>query len=300
MVAYHAGERSVQDRAGARAQADRNEPGLYDRLPEAILDFLRQQPFALLGGRDAYGRVWASLLAGESGLLDPLDPKLLRVRGRPIEGDPLAELQIGDFVGLLVLESATRRRARLNGRLLDSPPGEWRLYLEQVFSNCPKYIQARHRTPGAPSCVSADPQSAPALTDRQAAWIRTADTCYLASAHGESGADVSHRGGAPGFVRMQPEGNLLLPDYPGNGMFQTLGNLSLDPRCGLLFWDLEAQRTLQLTGRAELIWGGPQVASLPGAQRALRIQVEQVIEAGRLLPFKWGPAEPSPFNPPLS
>ena len=79
-----------------------------------------------------------------------------------------------------------------------------------------------------------------------------ADTFFVASAHPRRGTDVSHRGGDPGFVRMLDDHTLRVPDYAGNSMFNTLGNLHVNPRAGLLFVDFDRWRTLQLTGTATI------------------------------------------------
>jgi predicted pyridoxine 5'-phosphate oxidase superfamily flavin-nucleotide-binding protein len=75
---------------------------------------------------------------------------------------------------------------------------------------------------------------------KQQRLIREADTFFIASSHRDGGADASHRGGNPGFVHVLNETKLIWPDYSGNGMFQTLGNLAIDPRAGLLFMDFES------------------------------------------------------------
>ena len=125
------------------------------------------------------------------------------------------------------------------------------------------------------------------LTADQQAWISRSDTLYIASAHQETGADASHRGGEAGFVRGEGANRLALPDYSGNNMFNTLGNLAVDPRCGLLFIDGPSGSTLQLRGRATLLWDDPRIAAMPGAERLVEIEVEEVTETRNALPLRW-------------
>jgi len=296
-MSFHPGEREVQSRAGVQARAERTRGMLSERMPDAARDFLRQLPFALLGGAAPSGAVWASLLCGPPGFLDPTEPDLLRISGTLAPWDPLSgALEPGGAVGLLAIEPATRRRMRVNGILQAAPDGELRLHTLQVYANCPKYIQAR-----AVAFTGAAGAGRTTVAQRLDAdhrrWIESSDTAFIASTHKEGGADVSHRGGAPGFIRILDEGTLLMPDYLGNALFQSLGNLVLDPRVGLLWPGFAGEGTLQISGRAELLWDGPLVASLAGAERALLIRVEQVVRSSIPLPLQWGASEPSLFNP---
>ena len=93
-----------------------------------------------------------------------------------------------------------------------------------------------------------------ALDARTRALVAGADTFFIATWHPGGGADASHRGGRPGFVRVLDDRTLEFPDYPGNNMFNTLGNLVGHPRAGLLFVDFERGDLLQLTGRAKIRW----------------------------------------------
>jgi hypothetical protein len=128
--------------------------------------------------------------------------------------------------------------------------------------------------------------------------IGRADTFFIATAHPQAalvgaaatpacGVDVSHRGGPPGFVRLEGECMLAVPDFVGNSFFNTLGNLQLEPRCGLLFIDFARGDLLYLAARASLQWDGPAVRAVPGAQRLLRLAVGRVLRAERALPLRW-------------
>src|SRR5262249_17942352 len=126
-----------------------------------------------------------------------------------------------------------------------------------------------------------------ALTCEQQAVIEQADTFFIASVHDGTGADASHRGGQPGFVRVLDPRTLRVPDYAGNNMFQTLGNIAADPRVGLLFVDFDTGMTLQLTGRARILWHREEFADLTGAERALDLQIDAVVEIAAHGPLGW-------------
>jgi len=107
------------------------------------------------------------------------------------------------------------------------------------------------------------------------------------SAGAARGVDVSHRGGKPGFVRLNGEDTLTVPDFSGNCHFNTFGNLELNPRAGLLFVDFEQGNLLYLTGTAEVIWEGTEILTYPGAERLLRFHLVQGYRVEGSLPLRW-------------
>lgn len=256
---YHAGECEIQERVGSRERAEAVGRGsIRPFMPDQHRTFFTQLPTFFVGSSDARGRVWASVLVGRPGFLQSPDPKRLDVHARPLAGDPLEmNLRDGAVVGALGLEFHTRRRNRLNGKVELTDDG-FAIHVDQSFGNCPQYIQARafHFR----DAHAALPQSVAALEGAARAIVERADTFFVASQHlGEAsdrrnGVDVSHRGGRPGFVRVTGARELMWPDYRGNFMFNTLGNIAADPRAGLLFVDFESGDVLQLTGRAQIVW----------------------------------------------
>ncbi len=167
-----------------------------------------------------------------------------------------------------------------------------------MYANCPKYIQARWFeviTPAEPN--TSHVSRTYRLTVKQQQWLRHADTFFIATAHPAGGADASHRGGNPGFVTSPDPSTLIWPDYVGNMMFNTLGNIAANPRAGLLFLDFDTGSTLQLTGEANIIWDPAQIAKYKGAERLLSFRVEQVLQIDKKLPLRWEFERYCPFNP---
>jgi predicted pyridoxine 5'-phosphate oxidase superfamily flavin-nucleotide-binding protein len=284
---FHEGELEVQARAGVAEMSRRVGRGIRAEIPPAAREFLRDQRAAFLGTVDGGGRVWASALAGEPGFMRAVDERTVEIEARPAAGDPLGEnLVEPSDAALLAIEFETRRRMRLNGTA-ERRGGVISLRARQVYSNCPKYIHPR----AAAAAGAGPPRPAVrggTLTPRQREWIEAADTFFVASHHREGGADVSHRGGAPGFVRVVGDRTLVWPDYAGNMMFQTLGNIAVDPRAGLLFVDFARGDTLQLTGRARIVWDAARLVGMPGAERAVELEVDEVVEIGGAIPLRWG------------
>lgn len=297
---WHAGEQALQQRVGVaeRMQAIGSRV-IRDHLPEQHRDFYRQLPFILLGSVDAEGQPWASILEGRPGFAHAPEPRLLQLDCRPDASDPAAaNLADGAAVGLLGIELHSRRRNRVNGHVTDASATGFGVRVEQAFGNCPQYIQQREahfvREPGPLQGLQL--QRLEALDEAARELIRGADTCFVASYVDPDGdparrsVDVSHRGGQTGFV--QVEGDCLsIPDFAGNLFFNTLGNLLLNPRAGLLFIDFSSGDLLQLSGHSEIVFDGPEVTAFQGAERLWRLHVTQVVRRPAALALRWTPGK---------
>lgn len=251
--------------------------------------FLEIQPLLVIGGADPAGAVWASPLTGDPGFVRATGPRQISVTGAPRADDPLAPAlaREGTPVGTIALDPRTRRRMRLNGRSRPTPRG-LAIEADQVFSNCPKYLQKRELHEGRRPEGPGVPRHGTRLTEGQREFVAAADTFFIATVHAH-GADASHRGGNPGFVRVPSPATLEWDDFPGNSMFLTLGNLADDPRAGLLFLDWTTGTSLQLTGAAR--------TSYDGASRTVRFTVTGTLETPFASRWRWSGPEFSPANP---
>ncbi|HEY4297612.1 MAG TPA: pyridoxamine 5'-phosphate oxidase family protein, partial [Paraburkholderia sp.] len=298
---FHTDELVAQQRAGVRSQAESaGRRGIRRYMPEQHREFFAAQPFMVFGGVDANGQPWATLRAARPGFVSAPDARTLRIDGGVLPGDPLAgHWQAGAMIGGLGLQPQTRRRNRINGRV-KAVEGETLLVdVTQSFGNCAKYIQSRTPTfveQGALSHATL-PEVATQLNEADRALLARADTFFIASANlGEEaglarGIDVSHRGGAPGFVRVDDAHTLTTPDYSGNNFFNTIGNLIHDPRAGLLFIDFATGDLIYLAVHAEIVWDGEGLAAFEGAQRLVRFHIDEVRRSRAALPFRWSDVE---------
>ncbi|AYC33468.1 flavin-nucleotide-binding protein [Pseudomonas cavernae] len=300
-IPFHPGELDIQARAGVLEQvAAFGQRAIRTYMPDQHREFFAQLPWLLAAGLDVNGQPQASVLWGEPGFAHTPEATLLRVNALPQADDPLAGcLHKGWRLGLLGLELPTRRRNRLNGRIVARDSTGFTVLAEQSFGNCPRYIQAR-------TCSPHQRQAGPSLQGHGLAedWlslVRRSDTLFIASQHsGEhnGGVDVSHRGGPLGFVELGQDGRLWLPDYSGNNLFNTLGNLLLEPRCALLFIDFASGDLLHLEARAEILWPANAGHPLPpGALRMVALEPGRWTLRRSRLPLQFGDAEPSPHLP---
>lgn len=292
---FHPGEQHIQERLGIKEMLEPVAARfIRDYMPEEHRAFFALLPFLTIGGVDDRGRVWASILSGAPGFVSSPDVTTLEVQALPVEGDPLApHLKVGADIGVLGLQLETRRRNRLSGTIKDVHDDGFRIKARQSFGNCPKYIQTRevierdNRLAALPSAPMAN------FDARAQGVIEKADTFFVASAYQpqeedwSKGADVSHRGGKPGFVRLEDERHFIFPDFMGNHFFNTLGNLILNPKAGFLFPDFNTGTILTMTGEAKIVWDSPELRTFKGAQRLVRFELDQVVLIENALPFRF-------------
>jgi predicted pyridoxine 5'-phosphate oxidase superfamily flavin-nucleotide-binding protein len=287
---YHEGERVAQRRAGVLDQGASSARAVRSEIPEVAQKFLLQQPMVVLGAADTAGQIWATLLSGRPGFLHAEDAGTVTIDAQTGPDDPLHDrLTTPAQVGMLAIAPSRHRRMRMNGRAVPTSHG-LHVKLDQVYSNCPKYIQKReHRW--EPDTTPGPPKRSEALTTDQQRWITSADTFFIATSDREGNTDASHRGGNPGFIEVVSQTVLRWPDYVGNAMFNTLGNLEVNPRAGLLLPDWHTGALLHLTGTARTDW--------PTAERLVEFTITDTIEIPTATPLRWTTPTPSRFNPPV-
>lgn len=297
---FHAGEQAVQERLGVRDIEPWARKVIRSYLPEEHREFYSALPFVVAAARDGAGRPWATIVAGAPGFISSPDPDTLLIEGGPVIGDALHEtFSSGADVGLLGIELAERRRNRVNGRVHTNDEGAVVFAVDQSFGNCPQYISEREWRFVTMGGAKPRSRRTETLTPDLMRRIRVADTFFIATGHREEGEDVSfgmdasHRGGPPGFVEVVDDRTLVIPDYKGNNHFNTIGNLVVDPRAGLVFVDFESGALLQLTGRAEVDWNSQAVGRYPGARRLIRFTLEEANWLEDALPLRWGVAADS-------
>lgn len=248
-------------------------------LSGGAAQFLTTQRFAAITGRDRRGVLWVSPLSGQPGFLNGGEDTL-RISAVPREGDPLHRMPVGQQIGLIAIDFAARRRMRINGSLTESDDASMTVHVDQAYGNCPQYI---HRHDVNVAAVTAPPENlsqTTSLNAGQQATIEASDTFFLGTTHPTRGSDASHRGGPPGFVRVESAERLWWPDYPGNNMFNSFGNLTVDDEAALLFVDFATGASLQLSGTAQVEWTRPGAEGDDGGVgRRVAFTVGSVVES---------------------
>ncbi|MDQ0995514.1 ferredoxin-NADP reductase/predicted pyridoxine 5'-phosphate oxidase superfamily flavin-nucleotide-binding protein [Phyllobacterium ifriqiyense] len=302
---WHEGEKKLQNAVGVLDKMeDIGRRFIRDRLIEQHRNFYPQLPFVVVGAVDGNGDPWATFLAGKPGFMSATNEHSLKIAALRDPGDPAVfGMNEGDSIGILGIELHTRRRNRLNGIVANCTDAQIDLQVVHSFGNCPRYIQYRDyefvRDPAVEFHTT--PEVLGGLDEEARDLILKADTFFVASyaqVEGNRQVDVSHRGGKPGFVRIGPDGLLTIPDFNGNLFFNTLGNIALNGRAGLVFASFDTGEVLQMSGRAEIILDSPEIAAFQGAERLWNFRPERIVRRREALPLRWATRRngESPFS----
>lgn len=304
---FHEGEVTLQKKFGVHESVMQYAPKfLRPYMPGQHRDFYQGIPFLVVAARDKRGNMWASLLANELGTADFVtspDDTTLDIHAEPVYGDALQDaFQEGDDLGILGIEFATKRRNRVNGRVTgrSEKDAAIRFSVDMSFGNCPQYIRPRKWWTTTPTCDRNNSER-PAiqrhdrLTEEQMQQLRESDTMFLATGYrgeGENprfGNDASHRGGPKGWILVKDDHTLVLPNFSGNDMYNSMGNLVLDNRMGVTVPLMETGGMIQLTGTTEMEFDERKAAAaFPGAKQLITFHIQEVVRVpDGALPLRW-------------
>lgn len=301
---FHAGELAIQAKLGIQDRIDiQGRRIIREYLTKQHQEFFAQLSYVIVGTVDKFGNPWTSILTGKPGFIAAEAVCKIKITAKPLFGDPLANNITTDIdIGLLGIDLSNRRRNRVNGIVSDITSEGFEISVKQSFGNCPQYIQAR-KFEFIESNLDTLQQveEINSFQESERNLIANADTFFITTAYqSESagiakGVDVSHRGGKPGFVRIDNQKTLTIPDFSGNNHFNTLGNIELNPSTGLLFINFKQGDLLYLTGTAEVIWSGIEIDSYTGAEQLIRFHLNRGCLAKASLNLRWSNPEFSPF-----
>ncbi|KAH8908524.1 hypothetical protein BR93DRAFT_950357 [Coniochaeta sp. PMI_546] len=326
---WHSGERAVQDLLGVSTASRPNPTSL--EFPPAHGIRIASNHLMGLGALDDQGRPWSTIWGGERGFAQRIAKGILGIRALVDRTyDPVAQALLGapgggtvqpddmttghKFMSGMSIDFDSRDRVKIMGRLLTSDAGDdvkvgevqLAMIVQESTGNCPKYINKRDVRAHVPSprLVS---DSLP-LPQQAVDLIHKADLFFMSSTNGDS-MDTNHRGGPIGFMRVasneadKEDGSggvvLVYPEYSGNRLYQSLGNLYLNPKIGIAIPDFETSDVLYLTGTAQLLLGEAASTIMPHCKLALQIRVEAARLVTDGLPFRGQLGEMSPYDPPL-
>lgn len=327
-MAFHEGEQKMHSLLHVPTQYNPTSPGLS---PHAAR-LLQISSLISLGTLDDEGRPWTTLLGGHPGFARSLGQSIIGLKTQvDPKHDPVIELLVGANLDMgpqrvghngrqmsaLGIHLATRDRVKLAGRLVAGALVDTMLKVDgadvstteiqaafkvqKSLGNCPKYLNKKQIIPSVPqSVLSSDslPLSEPALD-----LLARADMFFISASNHGSSMSTNHRGGPPGFVRVlqNDEGGLVLvyPEYSGNRLYQTLGNMYTDPKAGLVFPNFDSGDVLYVTGNTEIVLGRDAAAILPRSNLVIKVKVNAARFVLRGLAFRGEPGERSPYNPPI-
>lgn len=329
---FHQGERAIHALLHIPHHSNPTQIGLPARFALRVA----ASPLVAFGTLDDEGRPWTSVWGGEVGFATPLEHGVLAVQSATDACyDPVVKSLFGTrtdgklndkayhitreeleggggrVMAGLSIDLATRDRVKLGGRLVagkvdltseeDVAMVQMAMLVEESLGNCPKYLNKKTIHPHLPSPrLVADtlplPSEALSLLDK-------ADLFFLSSTDGST-MDTNHRGGPPGFMRVISNDTengvqLIYPEYSGNRLYQTLGNLHVRPTIGICVPDSETSDVLYFTGETKILVGSDASRLLPHTKLAVKIHVTAARFVRDGLPFRGKVVDYSPYNPPV-
>jgi len=297
----HKGEQQARILTGEKAIGERNSKMVADRIIPGAVAFVERQVFFIASSIDEKGGITASVITGIDGFVKVVDEQTIVINQELVNSNPYdmfwRNTMAHPKVGLLFIEPSSRKRFRVNGSIRQDEENLV-VEVEQAYPNCPKYIQQRHITRDGTPTYTDNAEQGTRFTSSIKDIISSADTFFVGSADTAGNLDASHRGGAPGFVLINEDNSLLIPDYSGNSMYNTFGNFLVNPVAGLVFLDTANYRTLQLQGSVEVIWNKDDPASVTGGTgRFWKFYPDSWTLLDNLKGYVWNFDGYSPYNP---
>lgn len=302
---FHDGELRLQNQAGMREKIDKlTQRLMLDYLTDQHREFFAELEYVFVGTVDHKGQPHASILTGDPTFVYSPNPHTLQIQSAGSNLTPAFDaIAIGQPIGVLGIDLSNRRRNRMHGRIAAFDDNSISVNVVQSYGNCPKYISKREVAERVLAPLPNALAQHDALDAKDIKQISAADTFFIASYVRDDsnapyeGVDVNHRGGQPGFVSVDSASQITIPDYTGNYLFNTFGNLLLNPHAGLLFMDFDNGDQLHIHGQAALIEDEAMVKQFPGAQRLLRVQIQGVRRQSEATSLRWRFVDSSPFSP---
>lgn len=251
---YHEGELEVQVLTGEQAIASKLSSLIQNTVPTRALGFVRQQSVIWIGISGMDGLPCSFPLFGPPGFVNPGNKKQIEINLEANHSIPdlwHSTMLTGKSIACLIIDFSTRSRLRINGVIRKMSETQLIIDIHEAYPNCPKYIRKReiqHKPTYSEFTLTA---SGIKLNEQTKSMINCSDTAFVAST-AKKGADVSHRGGEKGFIKFFKENKILVPDYKGNSMFNTLGNFQNNPHGGITLVDFNQGYYLQLTGKINI------------------------------------------------
>lgn len=301
---YHEGEREIQQKVGERHIADRNGAVITNMIIKGAINFIEKQPMAVVSSSNNEKELWISLLIGDFGFTKVPHPNAIVFNKEKIKSHSddifYKNISLNPSIGSLFIELDTRRRFRINGECKQNE-NKIEVTIKESYPNCPKYIQKRViEMPEYFKQTNAAIIEGNILSDIEKKWISEADTMFVGSSSNGKNLDASHRGGNPGFIELLDDITLKIPDYSGNSLYNTFGNIVQNPHVGLLFIDFEKRQTLQLTGKGSLLFNqnsSTDIQKTGGTGRYWLFETSRWIKTENHHMVNWQFLEYSPFNP---
>lgn len=253
---FHDGQLAVQSITGEKEIAKMRIPMIKDAIHPRSIPFIEYQLLAFPGSEDIDGNIWLSLIVGKRGFIKiPSIHEINFDLSKVISNKNdvfFKNIETKPTTGMLFHDAERRARYRVWGTA-QKKENQLVFNIKMGYPSCPKHIQREvFKSPKVKDNLNVISKRGSILNSSEKKWIASAHTFFIATQTKKGDIESSHRGGNPGFIKILESGLLRVPDYLGNSMFSTLGNIYENQKAALLFVDYTKGITLQLTGKATL------------------------------------------------
>lgn len=249
---YHDGEKYIQEQMGVTAKANSLSSMIHNDIPIAAAQFLATLDFCVITFSINNKELHNSIVFGFESFIKILNTKEMLI---DLENKSFIPKDIYEnekiSIGFIGLDFENRMRIRINGtgKIEDN---KLHLYINEVYSNCPKYINDRETIGKLDFLNDSNLTKYTTLENDCKKILSHADTFFLSSIHENNGADISHKGGEKGFLRVISPKILEFEDFQGNNMYNTLGNIHINPNVSIILIDFTSNDILHITGIATI------------------------------------------------
>jgi len=250
---FHEGEYHIQETMGVRKDSDALSSMIQNKLPFIAKGFLRELKFCVLTLSIKEDDIYSATVYNDSGFIDILDDSTILINLNKKSYIPPSYLKNNDLtIGFLGIDFEQAMRIRVNGKakILNN---KILLSINEAYANCPKYIKKRIHVESKNKPLFQHIIKNNTITKEFKDVLSNTDTFFLASLHKKKGADISHKGGKEGFVKVISSTKLQFTDMPGNNLFNSLGNIHINSSVNLLFIDFINNDTYLFIGNASII-----------------------------------------------
>ena len=243
--------------------------------------FLAAQSFAVVSSIMDDGQVWVMSIFGKEGDITALLESQILISPASIPKHDVLHSAIqlpGTPLSMLGIDLMKRNHHRINGATTISKCDATGLHFQvwDYSPNCPKYINRREIIPSTtPMNKAAIREEHTILTKSDRDFVQSIDTLWIGSYAPNAGANVNYRGGTPGFIRVTSDSSIEWPEYRGNGMFYTSGNLDVNDRAGVTLVDFDTGSMIQMTSHVAVDWHFN--GEYEGATRLIKFQLKKLV-----------------------
>lgn len=250
---YHEGEIRIQELMGVRTISDSLSSMIQKDMSVVAIQFLKALSFSVITFSKETTILHSSIVFGFDSFIKILTKNelLIDLTNRSFIPKEILEGKVLN-IGFIGLDFENKMRIRINGKG-DIKNNQLHLVIDEIYSNCPKYITDRKLKGKLDFSDEIKLYKNSFLEGNSKHILSNTDTFFLSTIHKSKGADISHKGGKKGFLRVISSTKFEFDDFPGNNLYNSIGNIYTNPNINILAIDFFSNDILHIVGTAKII-----------------------------------------------